>query len=529
MRLHDYVRDWAARTPDAIAVGSPDGNATYAELDALARQQAAGLRAAGVTAGDRVVLWAAKSVSGVALMQAALRVGAAYVPVAPTNPAPRMSRIAADAGARIVVTDRAPGERGGAAPTGPAGAPVLMTFAELAELGAAGSRVTPPAGAAAVSQPAPPAGAAAVPVPAAGAALDGPAYLLYTSGSTGTPKGVCLSHRNGAAFVEWAGDLLAVAAADRLANHAPFNFDLSVFDLYAAFRAGGSVHLVPEELSYAPQQLVRFLRDAGITVWYSVPSAIVLMIRDGGLLDDAPPPGLRACVFAGEPMPIQYVHQLREAWPGVRLMNWYGPTETNVCTWYEVSDADAGRTRPLPIGRAACGDTVLLDPTYQTTGDPAGQGPGAEGEIVVSGPTVMLGYSGHPPQAGPYRTGDLGRLDANGDIEYLGRLDNMVKLRGHRVEPAEVEAVIAAHPRVADVAVVVVGTGLDARLHAVVVPANGDGPGLLEIKRWCAQRLPTYMIVDALRVVEKLPLTLNGKTDRAALMAGIEEVSSERG
>ncbi|HET8660524.1 MAG TPA: amino acid adenylation domain-containing protein [Micromonosporaceae bacterium] len=505
MRLHDYVREWATRTPDATAVGSLDGSATYAELDALAQQQAAGLRAVGVAAGDRVVLWAAKSVSGVALMQAALRVGAAYVPVAPTNPAARMSRIAADAGARVIVTDQAQGER--SSPAGQAGQPVALTFTELAELGAAGP---------------------AAPGPAVDAGPDDPAYLLYTSGSTGTPKGVCLSHRNGAAFVEWAADLLAVAAADRLANHAPFNFDLSVFDIYAAFRAGGSVHLVPEQLSYAPQQLVRFIRDTGITVWYSVPSALVLMIRDGGLLDGGPPPGLRACVFAGEPMPIPYVHQLREAWPGVRLMNWYGPTETNVCTWYEVSDADTGRTRPLPIGRAACGDTVLLDPAYQAAGDQAGPGSGAEGEIVVSGPTVMLGYSGHPPQAGPYRTGDLGRLDANGDIEYLGRLDNMVKLRGHRVEPAEVEAVIAGHPRVADVAVVVVGTGLEARLYAVVVPAGGDGPGLLEIKRWCAQRLPTYMIVDVLRVVEKLPLTLNGKTDRAALVAGIEEVNSER-
>ncbi|HZN19652.1 MAG TPA: AMP-binding protein, partial [Micromonosporaceae bacterium] len=350
MRLHDYVRGWATRTPEAVAVSSPDGSVTYAELDALAQQQAAGLRAAGVTAGDRVVLWAAKSVSGVALMQAALRVGAAYVPVAPTNPASRMSRIAADAGARVIVTDQAQGERSGPVATtqrsGPAGTaqqsgpvaagrragePALMTFAELAELGTVGP---------------------AVPDPAVDTGLDDPAYLLYTSGSTGTPKGVCLSHRNGAAFVEWAGDVLSVVAADRLTNHAPFNFDLSVFDLYAAFRAGASVHLVPEELSYAPQQLVRFIRDTGITVWYSVPSALVLMIRDGGLLDGDPPPGLRACVFAGEPMPIQYVHQMREAWPGVRLMNWYGPTETNVCTSYEVSALDAGRTRPLPIGRA---------------------------------------------------------------------------------------------------------------------------------------------------------------------------------
>ncbi|HEX4705604.1 MAG TPA: AMP-binding protein [Pseudonocardiaceae bacterium] len=467
MLLHHLVRTAAARTPSAPAVHSEATTVSYRELNTLADRQAAALHALGVRAGDRVLIWAAKSVAVVSLMQAALRLGAIYVPVAPTNPAPRVARIAASCTPAVIVTDGAdfPG-------------PVIHIDA-LTHDG-------PPPPEPAVSE-------------------DDPAYILYTSGSTGEPKGVLISHRNALAFVRWAAAETSLSPGDRLSNHAPFNFDLSVFDLYGAFLAGASVDLVPSDLAYSPSELLAFLQDRRITVWYSVPSALLLMMRFGGLLDHPAPPALRICVFAGEPFPINGVLELHTAWPGVRLYNWYGPTETNVCTAYEVTEADLARTTGLPIGQACSGDTITLDD---------------DGEIVVQGPTVMLGYWGGPPQGDTYRTGDIGRFGVDGNLEYIGRRDAMVKVRGHRIELGEIEAAIGQHPSVAAVAVVVVGTGIDTKLRAAVVPTPGaNPPGLLSLKAHCAEHLPRYMIIDEVSIVDELPRTANGKTDRAALIA----------
>ncbi len=484
MRLHQLLLDSARNFPDALAVAGPQERVTYEELDRLAGRYAAALAARGVRPGDRVVVWSRKSVSAVAVMQAALRIGAIYVPVAGSNPPARLSLIAQSAAPALVVHDGESAERGKPAD----GAGRLVGFSDLLAEAAAGAPVPPPY----PNEP------------------DDPAYILYTSGSTGTPKGVCLSHRNALSFVQWAAAELEVGPGDRLSNHAPFNFDLSVFDLYAAFLTGASLHLVPEDLAYAPAQLVRFLRDEGITVWYSVPSALSLMMRDGHLLDDAPPARLRACVFAGEPFALPQVQALRRAWPKVRLLNWYGPTETNVCTSYEVTDADLERDTPLPIGRACSGDTVEL-------------GAGDEGEIVVSGPTVMLGYWGQERHEGPYSTGDIARQDEDGTLHYVGRRDHMVKIRGHRVELGEIEAVLTSMDSVVEAAVVVLGSGVAARLHATIVPSGEQRPpSLLAVKRHCARHLPTYMIVDRTSVRADLPRTPNGKLDRRRLVSDLE-------
>lgn len=491
MILHELVTAAARRDPDALAVASGEDAVSYGQLDARADRYASALRARGVGPGDRILIWGGKTTAAVALMQGALRVGAVYVPVTAANPTARVATIARDCGAVLIAVDesaaaRAEQDREGLAAMD---AP-LVTLEALHDESGTGDGT----------------GARQ---PAYAASPDELAYILYTSGSTGTPKGVRISHTNALAFVSWAVELLDLAPEDRLSNHAPFNFDLSVFDLYGAFMAGASVHLISPEMAYTPLQLAEFITTERITVWYSVPSALVLMMRDGKLLDGPQPPALRACLFAGEPFALAQAQALRKHWPTVRLLNWYGPTETNVCTSYEVTDADLARTRPLPIGSASSGDTITLDP------------PG-EGEIVVNGPTVMLGYWGAPLHRGPYRTGDIGRIGDDGELEYVGRIDHMVKVRGQRIELGEIEAVLDAHDSVATAAVLVVGTGLESELHAVAVPTGGSRPRLLDLKMFSAARLPTYMVLDALHVCDALPLTPNGKVDRPALLAAIE-------
>jgi len=482
LNLHELVVKAAARYPDRIAVVGPSSWVRYRELDRMANGLARRLIELGAGPGDRIIVWDDKSIAAVAAMQAVLRVGAAYIPADEAIPPARIVKIVEDGAVQVVCAGRDRIDQL---------ARDLPSFTRSLDLAA-------------------PASMTAAPVSAL-VSPDDLAYILYTSGSTGAPKGVCVSHRNARAFVDWAVTTLGVGPEDRFANHAPLTFDLSVLDLYAAFSAGATVCLIPRELGYAPAQLVEFLHSQRITVWYSVPSALILMMRDGGMLARPAPASLRAVLFAGEPLPIGHVRELR-AWTGARLFNLYGPTETNVCTSHEVVPADLQRDRPVPIGKAVCGDAVWAEKPDRTIA-----APGDEGELVVTGPTVMPGYWGYGPHRGPYRTGDIVRVLADGSFDYVGRHDHMVKVRGHRIEPGEVETVLAAHPEVAQAAVVVHGAGVDARLTAFIVARPGSTPSVLSLKRHSAEHLPRYMIADEVHLVPYLPQTPNGKTDRLAL------------
>lgn len=482
MNLADLLTGAAALHPDRVAVVGPEGSVRYGELDRAADCLAGRLAGLGAGRGDRIIVWGDKSAAVIAAMQAALRIGAAYVPLDGATPPGRVQTIAEDCAARVIC---ASGDR--IAQLG-RGIPAAIRWLDLA------APLVPPT------------------APASGtAAPDDLAYILYTSGSTGAPKGVCISHRNARAFVDWATRELQVRPDDRFANHAPLTFDLSVLDLYGAFAVGAAVHLIPAELGYAPVQLTEFLYRHRITIWYSVPSALTLMMRDGGLLARSAPAELRAVLFAGEPFAIGHVRAL-SAWTKARLFNWYGPTETNVCTSHEVVDQDLRRDQPVPIGTASSGDAVWAEKA-----DGTAAGPGEEGELVVAGPSVMLGYWGRGPQHGPYRTGDIVRVRTDRSFDYRGRRDHLVKVRGHRVELGEVETALTAYPGVAEAAVVVRGSEVDARLAAFVVARREPGPSALALRKHCAQRLPRYMIADEFHLVRSLPRTGTGKTDRSAL------------
>lgn len=472
--LADLLAASARQRPEAVAVIEGDRRWTYAEIDALGDRLAAAW-AGRVAPGDRVAVWAEKSGRTIAALHAALRLGAAYVPIDPGAPRLRVDAVIADAAPALIATTP---ER-------------LATLDDARAVSLEDEADGPP--------------------PAVAGGGDGLAYVLYTSGSTGVPKGVALTHDNALAFVRWAAPACALGPDDVVSSHAPLHFDLSIFDLYASFAVGAAVVIVPEADTFRPEALVDLVARHAVTVWYSVPSALILMMERGELLDRGA--SLRVVVFAGEVFPIRALARLRAAWPEVRLWNWYGPTETNVCTAHEqVGPIPDDASAPLPIGAAVAGDEARA-----VTEDGRVAGPGEEGELWVDGPTVMRGYFGRAPHEGPYRTGDVVQVVPEG-FRYVGRRDLMVKLRGYRVELGDVEAALLAHPGVLEAVAVVAGEGAQARLVACCVPKAERVP-LLAMKAHCATRVPRYMLPDGVRWIEALPRTSNGKADRVALRA----------
>ncbi|NEQ66989.1 MAG: amino acid adenylation domain-containing protein [Symploca sp. SIO2D2] len=500
MNLSNLVIEAASWNPAAIAIQSPDEDLTYGELDALANQIARALAKLGVQCGSRVGIWLNKSVRAIAVMQGVLRLGAAYVPIDPLSPVVRASIIIHDCQLSALVTSKAMAEqvlKGDLANLAcfTIDEPLhSLSWRNLASF--SNERFESPVQDA-----------------------DELAYILYTSGSTGKPKGVCISHRNAMAFIRWAAEELKAQPTDRFSNHAPFHFDLSVLDIYVAFLAGACVYIIPEGMAYIPQRLVSLLVRESITVWYSVPSALILMMQHGRLFE-AQNLALRAVLFAGESFPIKYLRRLRQYWSSIKLLNLYGPTETNVCTYYEVHDISPERKEPVPIGQACCGNRI-----WAVKDDGTVAKADEEGELMVSGPTVMIGYWRQPQQGNkPYATGDIVRLQSDGNYLYIGRRDHLVKVRGFRVEIGEIEATLLLHSNLSESAVIVTGQGSEAYLVAFLVSHVNPPPSLLKVKQHCALHLPRYMIVDKIRYVQALPRTRNGKIDRGELQSRAKQL-----
>jgi amino acid adenylation domain-containing protein len=524
--LPDLLAASAARHGASDAVVMDGQRLDYAALETRASQFAHSLAEHGVRPGDRVGLWLPKSLDAVIALWGTLKAGAAYVPIDPGAPSARMAFIARDCSIAALVTraDRAAAVAEAFGTDPPMGA-VWLADGSAAEARVAGRPVVPWA-----SLESLPASAPDVPL-----TRDALAYILYTSGSTGDPKGVVHTHGSALAFVEWAARTFAVAPDDRLANHAPFHFDLSTFDLFAGACAGAAVYPVPARANAFPAAITKLYVSERLTIWYETPSSLALMLSRGGLasLDLS---ALRVLLFAGEVMPVKTLRELMRLAPHARFANLYGPTETNVCTWHEVTSPPA-EDRSLPIGMASSGDHLLVLDDSLT---PVPRG--GAGELWVHGRSVMRGYWGDPQRtaetlrtldvagSGPvlaYRTGDLVCEGADGALEFLGRRDHQVKTRGYRVELGEIETVLQRHGSVAEaVALALPDPEITNRLVAVVVAAAGAAVDEASLKEHCAGALPRYMVPERIAFRDKLPRTSSGKVDRRALAA---ETESERG
>ncbi|MEY9862088.1 amino acid adenylation domain-containing protein [Catenulispora sp. GAS73] len=497
--LHQGFEDAADRFPDRPALSFAGATLTYAELDARANRLAHALIGAGVRPGDRVGLLLDRTPHVVEAILAVLKAGAAYVPVDLTAPADRAAFVFGDTGVRVVVTDQ-----GEAAPAGPWR---CFDLAEQAAHVAVSPSVRPG-------------------VPVAPGAV---AYLIFTSGSTGAPKGVAVAHEHVSRLMSSGLEHFGFTEDDVWTLFHSYAFDWTVWELWGALHHGGRLVVVPYLTSRDPGAFADLLAAEDVSRLCLTPSAL-RQLEQTLRAEPRPLPALRQVMLGGEALDPAVVRRWFQLPEGSRapLCNLYGITETTVhVTTHDLAGAD-GFDRSLIGGAMPHLDALVLDEWLRPC--PVG----VPGELYIAGAALAYGYWGRsgltaqrfiPDPTGTlpggrlYRTGDVARRLADGGLEYLGRCDHQVKIRGFRIELGEIENALTAHPAVRTAVVTVAGEDPDDRRLAAYITVDGPAPGHAELRRALSGTLPDYMIPATVTVLDVLPVTPNGKVDRAALPA----------
>ncbi|MCZ4124241.1 non-ribosomal peptide synthetase [Streptomyces sp. H39-S7] len=486
--LPAQVARHAERTPHALAVVDGDTTLTYRQLVTSARCLASHLHGHGVRPGDRVALLMPRSARTVVAQLALWWVGAACVPLDPAHPRPRIEAMLADSGTTLTVGD-------GKLLASAAGTGATLALPEDPLSGFGGE----------------------APVPAADMGPDATALVLFTSGSTGVPKGVAVTH-GGIAELVTEPRYVTVTARDRVLFHSPTTFDASTFEVWAALANGGSVVVCTTERP-SFEDLAHHVERYGVTVAFFTTALFHQLAARRSRLFSV----LRSVVVGGEAMAAQQARAVLRAFPWLELVNGYGPTETTTfATTHRVTDADCDG--PVPIGRPFAGATAhVLDEAGLPVAD------GERGDLWIGGSRLANGYAGRPELTAErfvehgslgrlYRTGDMVARRADGVLDFHGRADDQVKVRGFRIEPGEIEHLLREQPEVDDAAVTVRRpTEGDARLAAFVVAAPGPVPRAETLRTRLAAHLPAHLVPDELTLVERFPLTVSGKVDRRAL------------
>jgi amino acid adenylation domain-containing protein len=486
LRVHDLFAAQALRTPGAVALSHRGETLTYAELDRRSARLANALRRRGVRPETRVGICLERTPQLAVAMLGVLRAGGAYVPLDPAYPPERAGWMLVDAGVALVITESALADR---VPAGAAG--LLVVDAEGEALAAEAETA-----------------------PESGVTAENLSHVIFTSGSTGRPKGVMVRHSSVVVLLHWLRENVADREREAVLWSTSASFDVSVAEVFGALSWGGRLVLVENALELASV-------GEPVVAASMVPGAAAELLRSGGI-----PPGVRTLNLAGEALPAALARELYALGTVERVRNLYGPTEDTTYSTFSVVEPGA---ESVPIGRPVANTRAyVLDRRLQPV--PVG----VAGELYLAGDGLARGYVARPeltaetfvpdpfgaPGGRMYRTGDRTRWRASGELDYLGRTDQQVKLRGFRVEPGEVEAALGAHPSVREVVVAVRedATG-DRRLVAYAAPAAGCAIVPAELRAFALGRLPDYMVPSAVVALDALPLSPNGKVDRRALPA----------
>ncbi|AXG82184.1 non-ribosomal peptide synthetase [Streptomyces paludis] len=515
--LHELFSAQARRTPDAVAVVSDGNRLTYRELEERTNRLAHHLRALGAGPETFVGLCVRRGFGIVEGMLGVLKSGAAYVPIDPALPAARIEFVLADTGLTLVVTDTEsaaalPGTGGGDGDgDGDGGGPERVLVH--------------------VDRPGAFAGLPADP-PVSGAGVTSLAYVIYTSGSTGVPKGILMPHRPIVNLVTWQKTVMAATEATRTAQFAALGFDISLQEVFSSLLYGESVYLPHDDIRRDAAAFARWVADHGINQVF-LPNVMVQALSEEADRTGAVLPELRQLSQAGERISLDApLRRLADRHPELRVHNHYGPSEAHVITAYTFPRRSEDWPRSAPVGRPVA-NTLLYVVDENLEPVPTG----APGELCVAGAGLSRGYLGRPgltdrlfvpnPFAEGtrmYRTGDLVRWRWDGDLEFLGRIDDQVKVRGFRIEPGEVQAVLERHDLVRQAVVVAVDDAAGVkRLVAYLTTHPGAGAGGQELteglRAHVGAGLPEYMVPSAFVVLDALPLTAGGKVDHARLPA----------
>jgi len=519
--LNHLLSHGAARHPDKVAIEFQDEKITYAELEIESNKLTHFLAKKGIKRGDRVGIHLNRSINSIIAAFGILKSGAIYVPLDPLSPISRIGQIINKCGIVLVLTtnEKLTKIESLISENPLLDAVIVMNKADsgCTHLGSARLYYWPDIRKSVDD--------GAVCVNTIETDL---AYILFTSGSTGTPKGVMVSHLNSLTFINSAYHFFQIRPDDRFSNICPLHFDMSVFDLFVAFKAGATVVIIPEVITSFPVKLAEVIAEKKISVWNSVPSALSLLATYKNL-DCHDLSSLRLILFAGETFPLKYLRRLQESVPGARYCNMYGQTEANSSTYFWVEGPLSDARASLPIGRPLPNFEVfaLDDDGKQVLM------PGHVGELYVRSSTVALGYWGDVDKTETvfvknplnpslnervYKTGDLVHLDSDGNYVFVGRKDHMIKSRGYRIEIGEIETVLCNHPEIKNaVAFPIPDELIGNRIGSIIVPLTSGKISEVDILKYCSEKLPKYMVPDVVCFRDFLPTTSSGKIDRKVL------------